>query len=59
MIRSIGPIYASKLVAVFGDQVFEVIEQTPERLREVPGIGPVRGQRISQAWADQKVMHEV
>ncbi|WP_254955256.1 MULTISPECIES: ATP-dependent RecD-like DNA helicase [unclassified Cyanobium] len=59
MIRGIGPIYASKLVAVFGDQVFEVIEQTPERLREVPGIGPVRGQRISQAWADQKVVREI
>ena len=59
MIRGIGPIYASKLVAVFGDQVFEVIEQAPERLREVPGIGPVRGQRISQAWADQKVVREI
>jgi len=40
-------------------QVFEVIEQAPERLREVPGIGPVRGQRISQAWADQKVVREI
>ncbi|WP_198949718.1 ATP-dependent RecD-like DNA helicase [Synechococcus sp. 1G10] len=59
MIRGIGPIYASKLVATFGDQVFEVIEQAPERLREVPGIGPVRGQRISQAWADQKVVREI
>jgi exodeoxyribonuclease V alpha subunit len=59
MIRGIGPIYASKLVAAFGDQVFEVIEQAPERLREVPGIGPVRGQRISQAWADQKVVREI
>ncbi len=59
MIRGIGPIYASKLVAVFGEEVFEVIEQTPERLREVPGIGPVRGQRISQAWADQKVVREI
>ncbi|WP_259727415.1 helix-hairpin-helix domain-containing protein [Synechococcus sp. CS-1326] len=59
MIRGIGPIYASKLVATFGDQVFEVIEQAPERLREVPGIGQVRGQRISQAWADQKVVREI
>ncbi|WP_255140135.1 helix-hairpin-helix domain-containing protein [Synechococcus sp. Lug-A] len=59
MIRGIGPIYASKLVAVFGDQVFEVIEQSPEHLREVPGIGPVRGQRIRQAWADQKVVREI
>jgi exodeoxyribonuclease V alpha subunit len=59
MIRGIGPIYASKLVATFGDQVFEVIKQAPERLREGPGIGPVRCLRISKAWADQKVVHEI
>jgi hypothetical protein len=29
MIRGIGPIYASKLVAAFGAEVFEVIEQAP------------------------------
>ena len=59
MIRGIGPIYASKLVAVFGAQVFEVIEQAPERLREVPGIGQVRAGRIATAWADQKVVREI
>ncbi len=59
MIRGIGPIYAGKLVAVFGAEVFEVIEQAPERLREVPGIGKVRASRIAQAWADQKVVREI
>ncbi|MCP9860647.1 MULTISPECIES: ATP-dependent RecD-like DNA helicase [unclassified Cyanobium] len=59
MIRGIGPIYASKLVGVFGAEVFEVIEQEPERLREVPGIGKVRASRIAQAWADQKVVREI
>jgi exodeoxyribonuclease V alpha subunit len=59
MIRGIGPIYASKLVGAFGAAVFEVIEQAPERLREVPGIGKVRASRIAQAWADQKVVREI
>ena len=59
MIRGIGPIYASKLVKAFGAEVFEVIEQAPERLREVPGIGQVRAGRIAQAWADQKVVREI
>jgi exodeoxyribonuclease V alpha subunit len=59
MIRGVGPIYASKLVASFGAEVFEVIEQAPERLREVPGIGKVRAGRIAQAWADQKVVREI
>jgi exodeoxyribonuclease V alpha subunit len=59
MIRGIGPIYASKLVEAFGAQVFEVIEQEPERLKQVPGIGQVRAGRIAQAWADQKVVREI
>lgn len=59
MIRGIGPIYASKLVTAFGAAVFEVIEQAPERLREVPGIGQVRAGRIAKAWADQKVVREI
>ncbi len=59
MIRGIGPIYASKLVAAFGAEVFEVIEQAPGRLREVAGIGKVRASRIAQAWADQKVVREI
>jgi exodeoxyribonuclease V alpha subunit len=41
MIRGIGPIYASKLIDAFGEEVFAVIEEAPERLREVPGIGKV------------------
>ena len=59
MIHGIGPIYAAKLVSAFGDQVFDVIEGQPERLREVPGIGRVRAARIAGAWADQKVVREI
>ena len=42
MIRGIGPAYAKKLLRAFGEKVFDVIEATPDRLREVDGIGPVR-----------------
>src|SRR5215207_11265361 len=33
--------YAKKLVRAFGEKVFDVIEATPDRLREVDGIGPI------------------
>jgi hypothetical protein len=46
MIRGIGPIYSKKLVHAFGEAVFDVIEQEPQRLREVTGIGPKRAERI-------------
>jgi exodeoxyribonuclease V alpha subunit len=59
MIKGIGPIYAGKLVQAFGEGVFDVIEQQPERLREVAGIGPKRTERIVASWADQKVIREI
>ena len=58
-IPGIGPVYARKLVAEFGDQVFDVIEREPERLRAIPGIGPVRAGQIGAAWAEQKVVREI
>ena len=59
LIRGIGPVYARKLVAAFREAVFDVIETAPERLREVPGIGPVRADRIVRPWAEQKVVREI
>ena len=59
MIRGVGPVYAKKLVRTFGERVFDVIESDPERLREVAGIGPVRAERITAAWAEQKAVREI
>jgi exodeoxyribonuclease V alpha subunit len=39
--------------------VFDVIEATPDRLREVDGIGPVQARRITAAWAEQKAVRGI
>ena len=59
MIRGIGSIYARKLVRAFGETVFGLIEQQPERLREVTGIGPKRAAQIIAGWAEQMVIREI
>ena len=59
MIRGIGPVYAKKMVKAFGEKVFDVIETDPDRLREVTGIGAIRAKRITDAWAEQKVVREI
>ena len=59
MIRGVGPVYAKKLVRAFGERVFDVIETDPGRLREIDGIGPVRAERITAAWAEQKAVREI
>jgi len=59
MIRGIGPAYARALVRAFGEQVFDLIEQEPARLREVGGIGAKRAARIVAGWAEQKAIREI
>jgi exodeoxyribonuclease V alpha subunit len=59
MIKGIGPHFAGKLVAAFGEAVFDVIERAPERLLELDGIGKARLKRITAAWSEQKVVREI
>src|SRR5713101_4182566 len=59
MVKGIGPHFAKKLVHAFGEQVFDVIEQTPERLTDLDGIGPKRKQRVVEAWEAQKIIREI
>lgn len=59
MIRGIGPVYAKKLVKAFGEQVFDIIEAEPDRLREVTGIGPKRAAGIIAGWVEQRVIRDI
>src|SRR5215203_3240903 len=57
--RGIGPAMAKRVVAAFGEATLDIIEASPDRLREVPGIGPWRAARITAGWAEQKAIREI
>jgi exodeoxyribonuclease V alpha subunit len=59
LIKGIGPVTANRIVDAFGLQTLDVIENAPERLRNVPGIGERRSEWIAQAWEDQKQIKEI
>jgi len=59
LIKGIGPVYGKKLVQAFGVEVFDVIENTPDVLRTVAGIGPHRAGMIVKGWQDQKAIREI
>ena len=59
MIKGIGPKLAERIVASFKETTFDIIEQHPERLVEVPGIGPDRQEKITAAWQEQKQVKEI
>ena len=59
MVRGIGPVYAKKLVAKFGERIFDIIEPESPRLEELDGIGPKRRKRIKDACAEQEVIRVI
>jgi exodeoxyribonuclease V alpha subunit len=59
LIQGLGPAFAERIIAAFGEQTLDILEHQIERLREVSGIGPKRLDRIRKAWQDQKHLRDV
>jgi exodeoxyribonuclease V alpha subunit len=59
LIHGIGKVIAARLVAAFGLETLEVIENQPQRLVNVEGIGPKRSADIRRAWDEQRDIKEV
>jgi len=58
-VEGVGGVIAERLVDHFGAETFDAIEQHPDRLTEVEGIGPKRKARILEAWSDAREVREV
>ena len=59
MIKGIGPAYAERIVKEFGTDTLQVIDESPEKLMNIPGIGAVRLQKIKECWVDQREIRQV
>ena len=59
LIKGIGPVMAKRIVAKFGKDTLDIIENEIEKLAEVDGIGKKRIQMVKKAWEDQKEIREV
>lgn len=53
-IRGIGPKMARQIVDVFGDETLAVIEETPEKLLMISGIGAKTLARITESFSESK-----
>ncbi len=59
LIRGIGPVYADKIVAKFGLATLKILDEQPQRLCEVDGIGDKRSELIRSAWRSQQEIKEI
>ena len=58
-IKGFGPVLAQRVVEHFGEQTLEIIDNEPQRLREVPGIGAKKLQEIVESWQEKRNLREV
>ena len=49
-VKGVGSKTAKEIVAAFGEDTLTVLSQTPERLREIPGMGKKRWRQIAESF---------
>jgi exodeoxyribonuclease V alpha subunit len=58
-IKGVGEATAERLIEHFGKNLRQVIEVTPERLAEVPGIGAKTARRIAEVWNSESQSRDI
>ena len=59
LVKGVGPKFAKRIVEKFGEDTLDIIEETPDELLKVPGIGKVRVDRIKTSWQEQKEIKNI
>ncbi|HUV50932.1 MAG TPA: ATP-dependent RecD-like DNA helicase [Anaerolineae bacterium] len=58
-IKGIGPKIVAAIINHYGDRTLEIIENNPEKLAEVKGIGKVKAAHIGNSWREQHVIRDI
>jgi exodeoxyribonuclease V alpha subunit len=59
LVPGIGPGFAKRIVEVFGMDTLKVLDQSPERLAEVPGLGTRRIEDIQKKWISARAISSI
>ena len=59
MVRGVGKVMAERIVNRFGADTLTIIDENPQRLGEVLGIGRKRVDNVIKAWAEQRAIKDV
>ncbi len=59
LVKGIGPVLAKRIVKKFGEQTIKIIDENPEKLLEVNGIGTQKMEEIINSWKRNKEVREL
>lgn len=59
LIPHIGPKTAKRIVEKFGLDSLEIIQYNPEKLKQIPGIGDKKLEKIVEAYSEQRELRDI
>ena len=59
LVKGIGPVLAERMIKHFGNNALKVLDESPDKLLEVPGIGKKTLEKIVSSWDEQKEIRNV
>ncbi|MCP4727857.1 MAG: ATP-dependent RecD-like DNA helicase, partial [bacterium] len=57
--KGIGPKFAKRIVAKFGDKTIDIIENSPDKLKQIEGIGRKKIEQVKKAWKEKKELKNI
>jgi len=58
-IKGLGIATAEKIVARFGKNTFDILDNEPHRLSEIPGLTQARIKRIAESWQEDRIVRDI
>lgn len=58
-VKGIGPSYAKRIVKHFGKKTLDILDNDPDKLSEVSGLGEKRIEQIKQSWLEKKEIRNI
>lgn len=59
LVKGVGKGFAQRIVKHFGDKTVTILNEYPERLQEIPGIGKKRSESIAEAWREHEAVRGI
>ena len=59
IVKGVGEATAKTLVKYFGEETLNIIENEPDKLQKIPGIGKVRAKMIHDSYMEKREVREI
>ena len=59
LLKGVGPAVAEHIVNTFGLETLSILDNAPERLSEVPGMGRKKAAQIAATWAERRTLKDL